>query len=621
MTTNFIKKKIKKEQNRTFTARDFESLRSQLLDSARTYFPDKIQDFSEPGVGGMFLDFAATVGDSLNYYLDHSFKELDPSQAVESDNIITHLRNAGVEIVGAAPATVDLTFSFNVPSEEINIAAVGTGVYQPKRSALPVILAGTSAASFSGINFYTTDDIDFSETDENGNLICEFIVASVNADGSPATFTVSRKVNAVSGTEITESINIPDTFVPFREITLAEKSITTILSITDSDSNTYYEVSSLSEDTAFLKIKNPFSDAAQIRNYMQVISIPYRFLKRYDPTTQLLTLRFGSGNASTLDDDIVPDPSELSLNLFGKPVVTKFSIDPQSLLNTQTLGISPRGTQLTIRYRYGGGLDHNVPSNSIETIENLSISFRNNPSASDANLARQTIVVTNEDPARGGNPAPTLQELQTRIISARKSQKRVVTREDLLARIYTLPSEFGRVYRAAVTDNPINPGSALLYVVSRNADGSLGVSPDTLKKNISIYLNELRLIGDAVDILDAKIINFKINYSVIVSDNANKSQVITNINVALSEAMGIKYFNINQPIIADDIINIIINSDFVISLSELSITPLTGIVEDRTYSSATFAFEQTQITGAILPDQGSIFELKYPDFDIVGTAF
>ena len=73
MTTNRIKKNIKKEQNRTFTARDFESLRSQLLDTARTYFPDKIQDFSEASVGGMFLDFAATVGDSLSYYLDHSF--------------------------------------------------------------------------------------------------------------------------------------------------------------------------------------------------------------------------------------------------------------------------------------------------------------------------------------------------------------------------------------------------------------------------------------------------------------------------------------------------------------------------------------------------------------------
>ena len=93
MPTNKIKKDIKKEQNRTYLARDFESLRNQLLDTARTYFPDKIQDFSEPSVGGMFLDFVATVGDSLSFYLDHSFKELDPILAVEPENIITHLLN------------------------------------------------------------------------------------------------------------------------------------------------------------------------------------------------------------------------------------------------------------------------------------------------------------------------------------------------------------------------------------------------------------------------------------------------------------------------------------------------------------------------------------------------
>ena len=39
-----IKKKMKKEQNRSFTARDFESIRAQLLDTGRTYFPDKIQE-------------------------------------------------------------------------------------------------------------------------------------------------------------------------------------------------------------------------------------------------------------------------------------------------------------------------------------------------------------------------------------------------------------------------------------------------------------------------------------------------------------------------------------------------------------------------------------------------
>ena len=617
MTTNRIKKNIKKEQNRTFTARDFESLRSQLLDTARTYFPDKIQDFSEASIGGMFLDFAATVGDSLSYYLDHSFRELDPTRAVEPDNILTHLRNSGVDIVGASPSSVSLTYTITVPAEQDAVSKL----YRPKLSALPIILAGTSASSFSGITFYTTDDLDFAETDENGNFLATYTISSTGADSNPTTFKVSRDVNAVSGTETTETITVPESFVPFREITLSEKSITAVLSVTDSDSNTYYEVSSLSEDTAFLKVKNPFPDADQVRKYMQVISIPYRYLSRYDPTTQLLTLRFGSGNASTLDDDIVPDPSELSLNLFGKPVVTKFSIDPQKLLETQTLGISPRGTTLTTRYRYGGGLDHNVPSNSIETIDTLSISFRRSPSAVDARTVRQSVLVTNQFPSAGGDSPPTLEELQTRITSARKSQRRVVTREDLLARIYTLPNEFGRVYRAAVTDNPINPGSVQLFVLSRNADGSLGLSPDTLKKNISVYLNELRLIGDAVDILDAKVINYQVKYSIVVADNANKSQVVTNVNVALAAALDKKYFNINQPIIADDITNIIINSDFVISLEELQITPITGNTDNRTYNSATFDFKQTQITGAVIPDRGSIFELKYPDFDIVGTAF
>jgi hypothetical protein len=129
------------------------------------------------------------------------------------------------------------------------------------------------------------------------------------------------------------------------------------------------------------------------------------------------------------------------------------------------------------------------------------------------------------------------------------------------------------------------------------------------------------IFWDAVDILDAKVINFQVKYGVVVADNANKSQVVTNINAALASALDVKYFNINQPIIADDITNIIINSDFVISLEELQITPITGNIDGRTYSSATFDFKQTQITGAVIPDRGSIFELKYPDFDIVGTAF
>jgi len=613
--TNHIKKKIKKEMNRSFTARDFESIRSQLLDTARTYFPDKIQDFSEPSVGGMFLDFVATAGDSLSYYLDHAFRELDPSRAVEPENIITHLRNAGVEIRGRSPATVTLKFQITIPSESIS------GVYLPKRSAMPVILAGTQVSSFSGITFTTIEDMDFSEQDIDGNFLASFIVASSNSDGSPATFYASRFVVAISGEEKTQNIEASSIFEAFREIELAEKHISAILSVADTELNTYYEVTSLSEDTIFLKIKNPDSDYIDVPSHMSVIAAPYRYIRRYDPTSQLTTLRFGSGNASTLDDDIVPDPSDLSLSLFGKTVVTKFSIDPQSLLQTQTLGISPTGTTLTIRYRYGGGQDHNVSSDQIQQLDILSLSFRRSPTAADSLLVRQSMQVTNPESAAGGSSAPSLDELKTLITSARKAQRRVVSREDLLARIYTMPNEFGRVYRAAISDNPVNPMSVVLYVISLDSLGNLVMSPDSLKKNIRTYLNELRLVGDAIDVLDVRVVNFGIKYSVYVSENANKSQVIQNINSRIANAMDRKFFNVDQPIIVDDIVNIIINTDFVISLIDLQVFPRSSTLEGRKYNSTTFDFKQSQTKGLIQPNRGSIFELRYPEFDIIGTAF
>ena len=610
-----IKKKIKKEQNRSYLARDFESLRSQLLETARTYFPDKIQDFSEPSVGGMFLDFVATVGDSLSFYLDHAFQELDPIRAVEPDNILSHLRNAGVEITGASPAVVSVQFRLTVPSENVG------NIYLPKRSSMPVILAGTQLLSFSGVPFTTTEDLDFSEFDSDGNFLAKYVIASTSADGSPASFYVTREVNAVSGQLRVESIPVSNTFVPFREIILSEKNISSILSVSDSELNTYYEVSSLSEDTVFVKTKNNSSDSKSVPSYMRVVSSPYRFTKTYNPTTQLVTLRFGSGNSDTLDDDIVPDPSELALNLFGKTTVPKFSIDPSSLLQTQTLGISPKGTTLQVRYRYGGGLQHNVPAGSIEQISNLSISFRRSPAAQDALSVRQSILVTNLNSAVGGDSAPTLLDLQSRITSARKAQRRVVSREDLLARIYTIPNEFGRVYRASIVDNPINPMSALLYILSKDADGNLTVSPDSLKKNLQVYLNELRLIGDAIDVLDAKVINFGVKYSVYVAENANKSQVISDINSSVANALDRKFFNIDQPIVVDDITNVIINTNFVISLIDLQVFPRIGSIENRNYSTATFDFKQSQTKGLIQPDRGSIFELKYPAYDIIGTAF
>jgi hypothetical protein len=50
-----------------YLARDFGTLRQNLIDFARNYFPNTYQDFNEASPGMMFMEMAAYVGDVLSY--------------------------------------------------------------------------------------------------------------------------------------------------------------------------------------------------------------------------------------------------------------------------------------------------------------------------------------------------------------------------------------------------------------------------------------------------------------------------------------------------------------------------------------------------------------------------
>ena len=99
-----VKKQIKLEKDVSYLNKDFDSFRSELVRYANTYYSDKITDFTENGLGGLLVDMAAYVGDSLAYYLDHQFNELNIETAVENKNIQKLIRNAGVKITGVAPS-------------------------------------------------------------------------------------------------------------------------------------------------------------------------------------------------------------------------------------------------------------------------------------------------------------------------------------------------------------------------------------------------------------------------------------------------------------------------------------------------------------------------------------
>ena len=604
-----------KTSSKSYLGKDFVSFRSDLVTYARNYFSNQIQDFSETGLGGMFVELAAYVGDSMSFYLDHQFNELNPETAIETRNVEMHARNAGVKIRGAAPAVAAVTFYIEVPSTQLS-----NGSYFLDIAALPIIRASTILMSQGGISFTLAEDLDFAEFNDDGVLLSTYVISSTDDSGNPTAYIVTKAVDCVSGKLKIDRFNIPNALVPFRKITLSRTDVTEIMSVTDSSQNHYYEVESLTEDTVFKRVQNLGADRDDVSDNLEIIPAPYRYLTKTNFTTRLTTLQFGTGDAKSTDDDIIPDPSDLALPLYGKKTFPKFSLDPNRLLRTQTLGISPVNTTIEIEYRYGGGINHNVKSDSIRNINSLEILFPRAPSTDIQNSVIKSIDLKNLSPAAGGAAALTLEELRSLIGSSRNQQNRIVTQQDLLARLYTLPSTFGRVYRAGLRKNEENPLSTELYLVCKDKDSNLSMAPDALKKNLRIYLNEFRLISDAIDILDATVINYKINFSIICTPTANKATVLANVISQLKTVSDIKYFQIDQPIVEADAINAIINTPGVLSMVSLEFSNVFGIIGENTYSDFEFDMSANYYKGLMVGTPGSIFEIKYPDSDITGTA-
>tara|TARA_Y100000592_G_C5481193_1_gene325638 strand:- start:7142 stop:8983 length:1842 start_codon:yes stop_codon:yes gene_type:complete len=608
------KNKLIPIRNRSFLNKDFNDLRSQLLDYARTYFPDRIQDFSESSLGGLFLDLAAYVGDVNSFYLDHQFRELDPETAVERENIERMARNSGVDIRGATPAVVDVTFTLRVPAER-----VGT-IYRPNTKCLPLLRRNSSVLADNDVTFSLVDDLDFSETDSIGELLATKKVSVFNADGTPSEYEVSRQGSCVSGDRRTESFTIPDDNVPFRTITLGAADISEVIDVRDIEGNIYYEVDFLTEDTVFSSVENIDDDNKLVKDNIVVIPAPFRFTKQYSSTTALTTIQFGSGDANTIEGDIIPDPSELALPLFGKKQFSRFTVDPTRLLRTRTLGISPRNTTLSVQYRSGGGSDHNVSARSISVPSGIIMTFPEGPTAANELSVRASISVINQNPALGGDDAQTIEEIRALIGSARNNQNRIVTKQDLISRIYSMPTNFGSVFRVGLGSNSRNPLASNLFILSKDGDGFLSFSPDALKKNLSTYLDQFRLVSDAIDILDGKIVNISIEFEIAADPNFNADSVLSRAIEKIVNYMDISNFQIGQPIRLSDLNNLIYNTPGVVSVIDIKVVNISSDIGARKYSSVVHNIPLNTRKGLILPPAGGIFELKYSNFDVKGSA-
>lgn len=595
---------------RNFLAKDFVDIRADLLRYASTFYSDQIKDFSESGLGGMFIDLAASVGDTMSFYLDHQFNELSWTDAVEIQNIERHLINAGVKITGASPATVSLSYFIEVP------AVFENGIYVPQNSALPIIQAGTVAVSSGRISFTLMDDINFAETNSDGFLKATVRVGETNTSGNPSTFVLSRSGIATSSVRASQTFVVPSGYNPFFAVTLTNQDVSRIVSVVDAEGNNYYEVDSLTQDTVYSPITNISYDSQIVSDTMEIIPAPRRFTTTTSLAVRSTTLTFGGGD-NALSEQTTFDPASIALPLYGKNPVGRYSVDPNKLLRSNTLGIAPSNTVLTVVYEYGGGINHNVAANSIRGISLLNMIFPEIPSNSIAAFVRASTDVINPLPSSGGSQQPTINDLRLQIPASRNSQLRVVTKDDLLARVYTLPTKFGNVSKAGCRTNPNNPQAKSLYILGLDSSGKLSRASDTLKLNLRNYLNSLRLISDAVDIVDSPIVNVAVKASVVISPNSISIEVLQSVAEAIRNELNINDYQVDQPIIIADVVSAIINTPGVLSLVNLEFLNRSGNVGDSIYSSYQYDIELATTRGIIIPPAGGIFEIKYPNSDVV----
>lgn len=616
--TSKIQKKLKNQRKNQYVNKNITDFRNELLNYASTYFNDQIKDFSETSLGGMFLDFAAIVGDSLSFYVEQQIKELNYETATDTDNIVQHLRNAGIKSNNQSPSSVNVTLFIEVP------AIVGVnGNKIPKGELLPVIKNGTTMTSTGGINFTLIEDVDFSSgyDIEDGDE---------DDDGEVLSFILSKKGLSISGNITTETVVFPaNNENLFLSYELENDNVTDIIQVIDSDLNIYHEVEYLSQNTVYKKVE--FSKDS----YFEILPAFFKFIRETNFANGKTLLRFGNGDGKVLKDNILDNPEDLLLPVIQSDFIQNKSLDPNMLIKSDSLGVSPQGKRVSIRYRFGGGLDHNVLEGTIDEIVNLKIVYPYTDNIEGNSLEIEeinaSVDVINEEEAVGGSNGLALDELKLLIPNAMKTQSRIITYEDLIGRIYTMPTNFGKINKVAAIDNPYSNGSKDLYIVCKDIDNFYIPASDAIKQNLSKYLNEYRLIGDNFNILDVPIYNFGIKIEVRVGEGYDIDDVREDIAFRIVENMRFDSLQIGEAIDTNGLVNVVLNTDGVVSIiTEQKNMVVSKSTEDQffdedddiflTYNENIFNPLNSYDEGFIYPDVGGIFEMKYTASDIEITV-
>lgn len=587
-----------------YSGRDFNSIRNNLLDYVKRYYPDSYKDFNTAGFGSLVLDTVSYVGDVLSFYMDYQLNETFLSTATEYDNVVKIARQLGYKYATSFSSTGQVEFYVSVP-------AATTGA--PDESYIPILQANSTITSLAGQNFTLVDDVNFADPNN------QVIVNKVDPTTGGATEFAVKAVGTVISGRIGRQTEIVGDFTKFRKIALDDPDLVEVLNVYDSEGHRYYQVDHLAQEIVFKAVRNNNTDKNLVPSILKAIPVTRRFTLERGPGSA--HLQFGYGSENELTTESIADPSKVVLKLHGRDYITQQEFDPTNLTETDKFGVGPSNTTLTIIYRVNDASDVNATTNTLTQVSLPLLKFNNVQVLNNTLVeqVRSSIEVTNENPIVGDVSIPDAEELKQRVYSFYATQNRAVTIEDYKAITYAMPPSFGGITRCSFErDFDSFKRNLNMYVISKNKNGFLTTTNITIKNNIKTWLSTYKMINDTIDIRDALVVNFGINFSVVADYEENKFNVISLATQRLKNYFINQQYDIAEPIYVVDIYKELQRAPGVIDVVDVQILHRQG----GGYSETNFDFDANlSVDGRYLNGEiNTIFELKYPNTDIQGSV-
>lgn len=593
----------------SYASRDYQSIRADLLNYTRTYYPDLIQDFNDASVFSVFLDLNAAVADNLHYNIDRSIQETVLQYAQQRSSIYNIARTYGLKLPGQRPSVALVDFSITVPAfgDKEDERYLGT-------------LSRGSQVVGAGVVFENIYDIDFASPYNAQGFPNRLKIPNFNANNILVNYTITKREIVVNGiTKVFKRVIGANDVRPFFELFLPEKNVLGITSVLLKNGTNYtnipttaeflgldnrlYEVDALAEDRVFIEDPAKVSDQPGIKvgKYIQTQN---RFITEYTPEG-FKKMTFGGGTNTAQDQ----------LNQFTTLGTT---LELQKYSNNFSLGstLTPNST-LFIQYRVGGGLATNLGTNVINQIGTVSF-FVNGPSETTNSSVVNSLRSVNVTAAVGGAGIPSLEEIRNYVSFNFAAQKRAVTVQDYESLIRNMPAQFGAPAKVAITEND---NKILIQILSYDTSGKLtNIVSNTLKQNIANYLSNYRMMNDYISILTAEVIDLSMDISIVLDSAQNSGQVIASVIDKVSAYFNPQTRQLGENVYLSEVRSIIQNTNGVLTVANIDVFNEVGGQYSSAETSMAYTNEETKLISSvddtIFAQPSQVYQVRYPNKDI-----